>query len=235
MRSESSHAGTTVPPRRQARDGLGRRVAKLSAAALCCLLLWPDPGAAQQLCSYQTFSWDTRLKKSVGHARVEKPRSQLTAAEIDAATGCSVCEQDQRPIVIPPLEPFRVCHSLAPRLERVLRRLLRDGAPIEKIDGYRVGRTRGEIDAAGLRTEFSNHSYGIAIDVNADSNGLYGNCIEFGPGCRLIRGGRWDPRNAASLRADGAIVRGLESIGLAWGGEIAGWQKDFMHFSISGY
>ena len=124
---------------------------------------------------------------------------------------------------------------LAPQLERVLRRLLRDGEPIVQVIGYRVGKTRGEVDAAGLRTGFSNHSYGVAIDVNPESNGLYGECIEFGPGCRLIRGGHWDPNNREALRADGAIVTELEAIGLRWGGEIEGWQKDFMHFSISGY
>ncbi len=199
------------------------------------MLLLPAVVQAQSQCSYQVFSWDTRLKKSVGWTRIEKPRSELTAAEIDRATGCSVCEQDQRRIAIPPLAPFRVCHLLAPPLERVLRQLLQGGEPIAKIVGYRVGKTRGEIDADGLRTGFSNHSYGVAIDINPDSNGLYDNCVEFGPGCRLVRGGTWDAQNPRSLRADGAIVAGFESIGLRWGGEIDGWQKDFMHFSITGY
>jgi|GEM_PF-629987 len=214
---------------------LKRQVSKLFAAGVFCLLSFPAVVTAQQFCTYQTFTWDTLQKKSVDWTRVEKPRGLLTEAEVDAYTGCSVCEQDQRRIAIPPLAPFRVCHLLAPRLERVLRRLLQDGEPIVEIIGYRVGKTRGGVDAAGLRTEFSNHAYGVAIDVNPDSNGLYDNCIEFGPGCRLIRGGTWDPRQAGSLRADGAIVSGLESIGLMWGGEIDGWQKDFMHFSITGY
>jgi hypothetical protein len=87
-----------------------------------------------------------------------------------------------------------------------------------------------------LRTRFSNHSFGIAIDVNSASNGLYTNCISFGAQCRLHRGGPWRPASdTASIAADSRLVRRMRAAGFRWGGEIRGRQKDFMHFSPSGY
>jgi hypothetical protein len=124
---------------------------------------------------------------------------------------------------------------LAAELEHILIELIDQGEPVEHIDGYRVGRTRGDVDNTGQRTRFSNHSFGIAIDINPQSNGLYDNCVEFNADCRLIRGGHWSPEFATSIQADGRIVYAMESMGLKWGGEILGKQKDFMHFSPTGY
>ncbi len=197
------------------------------------LLVAASPVAAE--CTYNTYSWDTRLKKSVNHTRVSKDRSELLAGEIDQETGCSVCEQDQRWIAIAPLAPFRVCYLLAAPVEGALRRLIEQGEPIRQVIGYRVGKTRGETDNAGLRTVFSNHSYGVAIDINPSYNGLYDRCIQFGPSCRLLRGGHWNPSRPESLTADSPVVLELEALGLRWGGVIEGRQKDFMHFSPSGY
>ena len=98
-----------------------------------------------------------------------------------------------------------------------------------------MGRTRGKPDAKGLRTHFSNHSFGTAIDLNAGLNGMYSNCEEFGEACRLIRGGLWLPHIPGTLTADSIAVRALQAIGWKLGGQIAGRQKDFMHFSPSGY
>jgi hypothetical protein len=53
--------------------------------------------------------------------------------------------------------------------------------------------------------------------------------------CRLIRGGHWSPDTAASIQADSEILHAMESMDLKWGGEILGKQKDFMHFSPTGY
>ena len=187
------------------------------------------------MCTYATYSWDTRARKAVHQARINKPYASLTNAEIDSFTGCSVCEQDQRIIDIPPLKPFKVCRVIAPRLKSALEKLIREGEPVIEVRGYRVGKTRGDVDANGVRTGFSNHSFGIALDINPGSNGLYENCIVFNPDCRLIRGGHWDPAQAESLHAGSNIVWAIEDIGLKWGGEIDGKQKDFMHFSPTGY
>ena len=53
--------------------------------------------------------------------------------------------------------------------------------------------------------------------------------------CKLRKGGHWVPGNLGTLTLDGKIVRTMKSLDFKWGGEIKGWQKDFMHFSPSGY
>ncbi len=150
-------------------------------------------------------------------------------------TGCSVCEEDQVEVAIPDVAPFRVCRFVAARVERALLAARAGGAVIRTVTGYRVGLTRGDVDASGRRTTFSNHSFGIAVDVNEASNGLYDQCGVFGPGCRLIRGGAWRPGEPGTITAGDATVAAFAAEGFAWGGAIAGRQKDFMHFSPSGY
>ena len=204
-------------------------------ALIILLLALADPAIAEELCSYQTYTWNTIEKKAVNHETINKPYAELNDDEVDAFTGCSVCEQDQRSIILPPLKPFKACHILAPRIEIVIENLIRQGEAIDSVIGYRVGKTRGDVDRDGNRTRFSNHSFGVAIDLNPRQNGLYDNCIRFNPSCRLIRGGHWNPDNEGSIKADGVIVGAMEDLGLKWGGQILGKQKDFMHFSPTGY
>jgi len=85
------------------------------------------------------------------------------------------------------------------------------------------------------RTQYSYHSFGVAIDINAEQNGLYGNCVTFSDACQLRRGGPWRPGRPGTITLGDPIYDGLTDIGLRWGGEIAGRQKDFMHFSLTGY
>ena len=191
--------------------------------------------ASASRCTYSTYTWNTVDKAAVNFQTVDKSYAEIAPEEIDPNTGCTVCREDQRTIDIPPLKPFKVCRVLAPRIEAVLRTLIRDGQPIDTITAYRVGKTRGDADAKGNRTRFSNHSFGIALDINAAHNGLYDRCFEFGPNCRLIQGGPWNPDEPGSLTEEGDVVRLLQSIGFKWGGRIGGRQKDFMHFSPTGY
>ncbi len=192
--------------------------------------------AAPETCSYDTYQWSTVEKRALNRQRVSHPYSEKSAAEIDADTGCSVCLEDQRTITLPGVKPFKVCRVMAPVIESALMDLIEAGEPIKSIVGYRVGQTRGDVDENGLRTEFSNHSFGVAIDINSQHNGLYDRCIKFGPQCRLIRGGAWQPHaDEASLHPEGAVVSRFKREGFLWGGEIRGRQKDFMHFSPSGY
>jgi hypothetical protein len=188
-----------------------------------------------QTCTYQSFRWNVVSRRAEAPERVRRPYDALREEEIDAASGCTVCEEDQEWIALAPLPRFRVCHRYAERVRTVLASLLAEGAPLHEVLGYRVGRTRGALDANGQRTVFSNHSYGIALDINPQANGLYHDCPHFGPGCRLVRGGPWQPGARGALTADDPIVRALKAAGWRWGGEIAGNQKDFMHFSPSGY
>jgi hypothetical protein len=211
--------------------------ARISSVAFALLLggaLAPAK-ADEKSCTYQTFSWNTATRQSVARETVRHPYRELRPEEIDRVTGCTVCEEDQETVTLAPLAPFRVCKLAAPRVRDALARLLRAGEPVREIIAYRVGRTRGDIDKDGNRTGFSNHSYGVALDINPKQNGLYHDCTEFGPGCRLVRGGAWKPGVPGTLTADSAIVRELKAVGFRWGGEIAGKQKDFMHFSPTGY
>lgn len=189
----------------------------------------------QRTCTYQTFNWSVNLRKAVDYKTVSRPYNNLTPEETDPASGCTVCEEDQEIIHIQPLAPFHICKKLAPAVKETLSNLIQSGEPIYEVIGYRVGRTRGEADANGNRIGFSNHSYGTAIDINPMQNGLYDNCINFGNNCKLIRGGHWQEGQPGTLTSDSKIVKAMKAAGFRWGGEIKGKQKDFMHFSLTGY
>lgn len=204
--------------------------------AVCLSLLFVASAVSAQTCSYSTWSWNVNLKKAVAYRDVHKPYQELKEHEIDRVTGCSVCREDQVEINLPNIKPFLICRQLAANVQSTLLELIKLDQPIKTAIGYRVGQTRGKIDEQGNRTGFSNHSFGIALDINSQHNGLYTECFTFGEQCRLLRGGHWRPgKDPLSLKLNGLIVRQLKRIGLKWGGEIKGRQKDFMHFSITGY
>lgn len=186
-------------------------------------------------CTYEMQVWNVNQKNSVMKQKVRHAYDALSSEEIDTLTGCTVCSEDQEVISVPPLPLFSVCYRIAPQVRRVISHLIRNNAPVHTVVGYHVIKSRGAIDRNGNRTGFSNHSYGTAIDINPEQNGLYDNCITFGPECRLLRGGEWRVGNAGSLEPAGDIVTAFKGAGFCWGGEIAGWQKDFMHFSFTGY
>jgi hypothetical protein len=207
-----------------------------SSALILALSLFSLSAAAEKMCSYSTYQWNTFSKRAVNYHRVEKPWSEIEAREIDAMSGCSVCEQDQVTITIDGVKPFKLCHRVAAKVKHALLTARQRGYEIHSVIAYRNGMTRGDPDAQGNRTQFSNHSFGIAIDVNQGSNGLYTNCFSWGPQCRLIRAGEWKPeQNPLSLTADSELVLLMKQQGFKWGGEIQGRQKDFMHFSLTGY
>ena len=200
------------------------------------LLLVFTPLATAQQCTYSTWAWSVQQKKAVEYRTVDKDMRELAPFERDPVTGCSVCVQDQLELRLPNLKPFMVCKRIAQDVETNLRILLEKGEPIKNVIGYRVGLTRGPLDRNGNRTLFSNHSFGIAVDINPEHNGLYTNCFQFGPECKKLRGGDWRPGiDPFSVKPNSKIVNRFKRIGLKWGGEIQGRQKDFMHFSITGY
>jgi len=186
-------------------------------------------------CTYSTYKWNVDQRIAVDYKVVKHPYSEISGVEIDSATGCTVCREDQVAIKIGDLPEIKVCRKFAHRVEDELSRLYFQGELILKLVGYRVGMTRGNVDSEGNRTQFSNHSFGIAIDINDEQNGLYDQCLEFNDRCRLRKGGAWNPENEGSLTVDGKIVQSMKRLGFKWGGEIAGRQKDFMHFSPTGY
>jgi len=191
---------------------------------------------AQSTCSYETYVWNTLEKRAMHFQKVVHPFDEMTDQERDPITGCTVCREDQVRIDISSLNPFYICKLIAPEIKETLAALIRSGERIVHVTGYRVGKTRGDIDILGNRTKYSNHSYGTAIDINPKHNGLYDRCVEFGSGCRLVRGGQWQPEEEfESIKPNGLIVRAFKELGYLWGGEIRGKQKDFMHFSLTGY
>lgn len=186
-------------------------------------------------CSYEMQVWNVNRKSSSSTKRIDHSYADLAANEQDPATGCTVCSEDQELVIIPPLQPFSVCFKLAPRVRSIFGDLIRNGALINTVVGYHVIKSRGPVDGNGNRTGFSNHSFGTAVDINPELNGLYDNCISFGSACRLIRGGEWKPGVPGTLDKNNDIVSLFKDAGFKWGGEIEGKQKDFMHFSLTGY
>lgn len=199
-------------------------------------------------CVYSTSVWHVAKRTVVDRRTVRKPYAALTAEERDPGEPrCSVCESDQ--VRIDPAElglgglpGFRVCHVYVEPVKAALRALAKEpSVRIESITGYRPGRTRGPI-VDGVRTWFSNHSYGTAIDINASHNGLYTSCDvkRLTPGairkCRLQLGGRWNPlSNPRETIVEGGAIHREFTRFWRWGGAIPGRTKDMMHFSITGY
>ncbi|MCP4877309.1 MAG: M15 family metallopeptidase [Gammaproteobacteria bacterium] len=191
--------------------------------------------ADDRLCSYSSYKWNAYQKSVVEYEEIRKSYSDLTADEIDEQTGCSVCREDQVSVSIGGTRHLQLCKQVAHSVEVAISNAIQAGQAIEEVKGYRVGKTKGALDADGNRTGFSNHSFGIAIDVNPQNNGLYENCLEFGAHCVLRKGGEWIRGHDLSLHAQSPIVTEMKRHGFKWGGEIPGRQKDFMHFSYSGY
>lgn len=191
--------------------------------------------AKSEMCTYTTYQWNSVQKKVVNFKKVQKLYREIESYEKDKETGCTVCSEDQVELQFENIEPFQVCRKLASEIKKTLTKLLENNEPIKTVVGYRVGQTRGPLDENGNRTWFSNHSFGVALDINSELNGLYSNCETFGPDCKLVKGGIWDPKAKGALTKDSTIVKSLKQVGLKWGGESKGSLKDFMHFSPTGY
>ena len=185
-------------------------------------------------CEYSYTVWNTRLKKSEGPIRVQKPYSELTKNE-SGPTGCNPCEVDQQIVVLSNGIQFKACHRYADQFKTVLNQALKKGKIIRSVVGYRPSISKGKEDSSGRRSEFSHHAFGAAIDINEEFNGLYGNCLTWNPGCQLLKGGVYSPSNPLSIRDKDEFVTLFQGIGFQWGGKIQGIQKDFMHFSLDGY
>ena len=78
---------------------------------------------------------------------------------------------------------------------------------------------------------WSNHAYGLAVDVNPIENPY--------TGCGRTREKRSRPYLDRSRLRKGmvtpAVVAAFRSIGWGWGGNWSGATKDYMHFSASGH
>ena len=204
---------------------------------------------APETCTYKAYAWDTKKKRSTDHFTVSKPYRDVTDDERDPnAPMCTICSEDQ--VEIDPstfgvkADTIRICHAFAPQVRSALEAISKSGEfDIEKLEGYRPGKTRGKVDKNGLRTEWSQHSYGTAIDINANRNAIYSNCPDKIVGhasdvrtCKKGIGGAYQPEKQprVSITKGGVVYREMTKF-WKWGGEIEGTTKDIMHFSITGY
>ena len=205
-----------------------------SALVIIAGILASSARADSELCRYRTWEWNTLTKQAQNHREVLKPYQALTEEEIDPHSACTICESDQHWVRIEGVPPFQICKHFSSAVEATLLRVIDSGFPIHSISAYRVGRTKGEVDGQGLRTRFSHHSFGTAIDINSGQNGLYSNCIFFGNDCQLLRGGPWYPDQPGAVTKESVVYQEFRNMEWKWGGELSGRQKDFMHFSLSG-
>ena len=77
---------------------------------------------------------------------------------------------------------------------------------------------------------WSNHAYGLAIDLNPVENPYVGCGMSRDPRARRYM----DRSRLRKGMVTPAVVRAFRSIGWGWGGEWSGETKDYMHFSHNG-
>lgn len=186
------------------------------------------------VCTYDYSVWSTRTAAVSRTVHVEKPAEELTDAERDPS-GCTPCAEDQQAVTLSNGVSFPLCQRYADSVRDALDQAIEAGFRVVTVTGWRPGMSRGPTNEAGERTVLSNHSFGVAIDVNEAANGLYDTCVTWAPTCRLRKGGPWRPgQDPLSIVRDSVLVRAMTAAGLRWGGELEGRQKDFMHFSPTG-
>lgn len=200
-------------------------------------------------CTYSAYAWDTKKKRATNRFEVSKAYADVSDDERDPNDPrCTICREDQ--IAIDTAEfglktgKILICHAYADQVASALKTIAESGDfVIEKLEGYRPGKTRGPIDSQGLRTLWSNHSFGAAIDINAHKNAIYSHCPNPITGsrddvstCKRGIGGAYDPKAnpKTSITPNGIVYKTMTKF-WKWGGEIDGDTKDIMHFSITGY
>jgi hypothetical protein len=78
---------------------------------------------------------------------------------------------------------------------------------------------------------WSNHAYGLAIDINPRENPYVGCGATYNSTSRVyLDRGRLRPGMVTP-----AVVRAFTSVGWGWGGSWTGDTKDYMHFSYNGH
>jgi hypothetical protein len=133
-------------------------------------------------------------------------------------------------------------------LAKVFRRLYRLRYPIRHlrlVDAYGPGRSAPDADISGsfdcspavpspcdpnAQTGWSNHAYGLAVDLNPIENPYTcgGRVFAKASGPYLDR----SPPRRGMVTPE--VVRAFGSVGWGWGGAWAGDTKDYTHFSASG-
>jgi hypothetical protein len=141
--------------------------------------------------------------------------------------------------------------TAAPALERVFRKLHGLHFPIRHMrlaDSYGPARDRprdGDVSGAfhcrkavpspcpgaGGPRSWSNHAYGLAVDLNPRENPYVGCGQSRDPKTRPYRDRSRHRRGMVTRR----VISAFASIGWGWGGAWTGNTKDYMHFSVNGH
>jgi D-alanyl-D-alanine carboxypeptidase len=174
-------------------------------------------------------------------------------------SGCPVARKDLRLLTVS-YRDFKgrnrtgqliVNKGAAHPLARVFRKLYRQRFPIRHMEladfyGPRKDRPKdGDVTAAfecrqaaaspctggGGTGSWSQHAYGLAVDVNPHENPYVGCGMSRDPTLRKYRDRSHHYRGMVTSRA----IRAFTSIGWGWGGAWAGDTKDYMHFSSTGH
>ncbi len=209
-------------------------ITKHSCVAACITIIAAATACAEETCSYSTWDWNAEKQRAENFQDVVKSKRELTPEEWHSTLPCSICREDQQIIELADLKPFFVCRHVADEIETALGVARSAGFPLHDVIGYRVGRTKGLLNIDGRRSQYSLHAYGLALDINPALNGLYDQCEILSPSCRLRRGGAWRPGTPGTVTPGTPIYEEIAAMGWRWGGELAGRQKDTMHFSPSG-
>ena len=183
-------------------------------------------------------------RRAVDRETIRKPYSEVSADErCPKDERCTVCEEDQVWVEVKGIPEVRVCHAWADKVRAALEEIAASPFEVRQIEGYRPGRTRGRV-VKGRRTGWSNHAFGVAVDLNRGQNGLYVGCSvparelsqkAVAGRCRLVQGGRWRPRtNKRTTIVRGGPAHKAFTGFWRWGGSISGGTRDFMHFSVDG-
>ncbi|MBA3746436.1 MAG: M15 family metallopeptidase [Solirubrobacterales bacterium] len=78
---------------------------------------------------------------------------------------------------------------------------------------------------------WSNHAYGLAVDLNPRENPYVGCGQSHDPRAKRYRDRRIHRRGMVTRR----VVEAFRSVGWGWGGSWTGDTKDYMHFSTTGH
>ena len=136
-------------------------------------------------------------------------------------------------------------------LKRVFRRLYRERFPIRHIGfGYMYGPrdarpSDGDVTGSfecreavpspctgGLKSgHWSNHAYGLAVDLNPTENPYIGCGQSRDPATKRFR----DRSRHRRGMVDNRVIAAFSSVGWGWGGAWTGTTKDYMHFSSTGH
>jgi hypothetical protein len=185
-------------------------------------------------CRIPDFVWDgppvpEGAAANVGNCLISFRSSEVAATYMDTIT-VNIWRMGANDTRVPGTVNVRVQRCVRDKVKAAFDAIY---ASPEKVPIYRnsQGLELGGFEwryIANSRT-LSNHSYGLAVDINWSYNGVYYNG-------RHSTHGVWRPCPGAncspySFTANGSVVRAFKGQSFGWGGEWRRSKLDYMHFS----